>query len=812
MKMSMKTTTQPGTIRASSGRLLCLLFAGWLVGVGSAQKAVPQAELTESREVVLSRKYRKLWLARTKGKNLALGKPVQFNITPNYPLTRGPDDRVQLTDAKLATHPREQDDKIWHSPDAVGWARRNPAIIVLDLGQVYPIDRVVARYLGGGAQGTLCFPKSLQLLLSRDGKTFFEVAGFEKMLPQDESQTTTRDETRAFQSFSLEECGESYVYPFVFPDLRAAARYVVVSATAPRDYLFIDELAVLAGNFPVGDVDYSDKRQVPFAMHGLLVSSLKNELYVSTNVLTPNIFCLKDLRPAADKRQPITFTLELPPEITVLPTRMTTKYANTIHSRTETVRDGRTLTRWTIREYKCRWAGDRNSGSAGPFYLRLPLGARKLSAPDAWIYAESEGHAPTPVRTSISLIQIPPVPKLEKFHVSLSWMTLDVQRDWPEFLSAFQHLGFNAVGAFPARNWSAPDHPFYTSTIQHLTEARALGYDIILNDSPFHFMWRLHGKDPEIAPQTAVTGMRSKVCPSYRGTFYQEELDRIAKICRLIVPDNIFWDFEIMRGELFEDARKCSRCQAAFKLGDVRDWDEFVRDQCTAMLLELRKTALTALEDSERPAPVIGSYHVSVAGMRTIPATKAFPAAVDLLMPSLYCRGEAKVVHDAVRKDYLLAGRRVGIPYLTTGTYGDVTPTDVELMIYEAFLNGAAGITYYCFADFDSPIEYAAHAQALRTMAPFEPLLWQGTMQEPQCDNPALTVSAWGTGREMLILLANYARSDPQTANLRIAAGRIRHATNLRDGTSLTPDPGAEFAVTVPTGDAVLLHVRGNPE
>jgi hypothetical protein len=807
----MKTTTQPGTIRASSGHLLLLLFAGWLIGAGSAEETVPQSPPAESREVGLSRKYRNLWLARTKGENLAAGKQVQFNITPNYPLTKGADDCVQLTDAKLATHPSQRDDKIWHSPDAVGWARRNPAIVVLDLGRVYPIDRVVARYLGGGAQGTLCFPRRLQLLLSRDGKSFFEVGGFEKMLPQDESQTTTRDESRAFQSFSLEERGDSYVYPFIFPDLKAAARYVVISATAPRDYLFIDELAVLAGDFPIADVEFRDKRQVPFAMQGLLVSPLKNEIHVSTNLLTPNIFFLKDLRPAADKRKPITFTLELPPEITVLPTRMTTKYANVIHSRAETVRDGRKLTRWTIRDYKCRWARDRNSGSAGPFYLRLPPGTRALSAPDAWIYAESEGHAPTPVRTPISLIQIPPVPKLEKFHVSLCWMSLDVQRDWPGFLSAFQHLGFNAVGSFPARNWTAPDHPYFKPTIQHLAQARALGFDIILNDSPFHFMWRVHGKEPEIAPQTE-DGVKSKVCPSYRGHFYREELDRVARICRLINPDYIFWDFEIMRGELFGDAPKCSRCQAAIKLGDVQDWDEFIRNQCTDILLELRKTALTALEEAERPAPVIGSYHVSVSGMRTIPATKAFPAAVDLLMPSLYCRGEAKVVHDAVRKDYLLAGRRVGIPYLTTGTYGDVSPTDIELMIYEAFLNGAAGITYYCFADFDSPIEYAAHARALRTLAPFETLLWKGTMQKPRCDNPALTVSAWGTDREMLILLANYARSDAQTGNLRIAAGKIQHATNLRNGVSLDPNPGAGLSVVVPAGDAVLLHVRGDPK
>ena len=135
-----------------------------------------------------------------------------------------------------------------------------------------------------------------------------------------------------------------------------------------------------------------------------------------------------------------------------------------------------------------------------------------------------------------------------------------------------------------------------------------------------------------------------------------------------------------------------------------------------------------------------------------------------------------------------------------------------ELMIYEAFLNGAAGITYYCFADFDSPIEYAAHARALRTLAPFETLLWKGTMQKPRCDNPALTVSAWGTDREMLILLANYARSDAQTGNLRIAAGKIQHATNLRNGVSLDPNPGAGLSVVVPAGDAVLLHVRGDPK
>jgi len=778
--------------------------------LGADVRAVqPEPEALREVSDELSREHRWLWFEQTKGTNLALGRPVSFEVAPNYPLTRDVADAQQLTDGKLTMHPRDRDDKIWHAPTAVGWARRNPAVVTLDLGDVRAISRVVVRCLGGNEQGTLAFPSRIRLFLSCDGRSFFEAGTLTKACYADKPSVVPVDELSPVRYFHLPEENTSYVYPFVFPGLNTAARYVTLSATAPRDYLFMDELAVIAAATPADRVDDRGLPRVAHAVTGLLTAPVKDVLSISTNILTPNIFFLRDYRAGPARRSPITYTLELPREVTLLPTRMTTKYTNEIHSHEDIVRDGLELTRWRIRDFKCRWFNDRNCGLPGPFYLRVPADTRRLTASRAWVYAESDGCPPNKFSVPVDLIEIPKVPSFERFHVSLSWMMLAQQLDWPGFLPCFRHLGFNAIGAFPAKGWLAPDHPSHAASMRHLSIARAAGFQVVCCDSPFHFMWNKHGGQAEIAPQTGVVRAKSKLCPSYRGRFYTEELERVAAACRALQPDVVFWDFEIMRNDLFADAPNCQRCKTAFQAKGAPDWDEFITDQCTAVLRDLRVVATRAAAECTNPAPVIGSYHVSASGMRTVPAEKAYPEAVDLLMPSLYCWGNVPIVHEAIVRDYELARKRVVIPYLTTGTYGDVEPRDIELMIYECFLNGAAGITYYCFADFDSSLEYAAHARALRTLAPFENLLWDGTPADVTSDNSSLTVSSWGTSTEMLVLLGNYARSSAQSATLHIGSRAITGAVDLDTAEPVPHTP--ELRVEVEPNDAVLLHIQTGP-
>ena len=87
------------------------------------------------------------WLRETKGENLALGKEVVFSLAPDYQLTQDDNDRLDLTDGKLAMR---KDDHIWFDKAAVGW-RQTPANLMIDLGQVQPIGKVVVRFLGGAA-------------------------------------------------------------------------------------------------------------------------------------------------------------------------------------------------------------------------------------------------------------------------------------------------------------------------------------------------------------------------------------------------------------------------------------------------------------------------------------------------------------------------------------------------------------------------------------------------------------------------------------------------------------------------------------
>ena len=47
-------------------------------------------------------------------------------------------------------------------------------------------------------------------------------------------------------------------------------------------------------------------------------------------------------------------------------------------------------------------------------------------------------------------------------------------------------------------------------------------------DSPWHKMLELHAKAPEMYCQFADGTHGEKLCPSYRGEFYAEELRRVA--------------------------------------------------------------------------------------------------------------------------------------------------------------------------------------------------------------------------------------------------------------------------------------------
>ena len=82
------------------------------------------------------------------------------------------------------------------------------------------------------------------------------------------------------------------------------------------------------------------------------------------------------------------------------------------------------------------------------------------------------------------------------------------------------------------------------------------------------------------------------------------------------------------------------------------------------------------------------------------------------------CRGRGLGVRAArgeLRADHEALQNREIIPWLTAGTYGEFASPLMEPMVLETILNGARGLTYYEFRDFD-PLDFYYHARALATL------------------------------------------------------------------------------------------------
>lgn len=71
--------------------------------------------------------------------NLAVGRPYTLTPAPDYALCTDAEDTRQLTDG-VTVPPGKQ---IWVDQRCVGWRRREPVEVVIDLGQAWPLAQIV---------------------------------------------------------------------------------------------------------------------------------------------------------------------------------------------------------------------------------------------------------------------------------------------------------------------------------------------------------------------------------------------------------------------------------------------------------------------------------------------------------------------------------------------------------------------------------------------------------------------------------------------------------------------------------------------
>lgn len=84
--------------------------------------------------------------------------------------------------------------------------------------------------------------------------------------------------------------------------------------------------------------------------------------------------------------------------------------------------------------------------------------------------------------------------------------------------------------------------------------------------------WRPGSPRRELSEHLAQQG--EKMCPSYRGTFYRMELERLAEQTANYKADFLTCDIELFGG-VQNYTKNCMRCRADFDKSGCKDWNEW---------------------------------------------------------------------------------------------------------------------------------------------------------------------------------------------------------------------------------------------
>lgn len=726
------------------------------------------------------------WDQATRGRtNLALGRPVAFSPTPEDPLTTDANDVHDLTDGKLTAR---EDDRLWFEKDAVGWRYASNGVnMLIDLGEVQPVGEVAIRYLGGAEQRGLLYPRLVSIVGSDDGVNYYTIATKQKLLPAEKELAVKHPESYYF----FPESGTAATETFVFA-IHRKARYIGVRTIADGDWVYTDQIAVLKEEGSKQPASLSDGlAKAQFIIKGIAMYPRQPEMVITTNIPTPNYFLFADAR--KDKSGALRFFMDLPDGLNVT---VPTGKASAANANKEGIR------RWVIE-------GFYNPKQAEPYwcmYITLKNGRTLPADAKAVISSNDPESRGNTIEVPLRAVEVPTVPSIDRLVVSMTWMQelitwarVPSTPQIPDVYRAFKQMGFNMVPTFP-RYFSEAETPIL---LKMIADARAAGLRIDYNESSFHTMTTRHADKPEIYNQ--VDGKQGKyVCPSYTGQYYQQDIDDVARFARLVRPDQVDHDIELWYYPS-QEAEHCSRCQEAFAKSGLKTFDEYLQAQGTRMMRDLYNAVAGTAPDGSTPP--VGLYNVhATAGVYEYVYNfdQIYPKYIQISEPSLYVQNRAQLVHDVISANYQKLKTNAIIPWLTTGTYGEYPPEDLEPMILESFLNGSRGIGYFMFLDFD-PMDFVVHASTIRMIAPYQSLIADGKPVLVEGNNANLTLSAWGNDKEALVLVGNYSRTPDGHIALDFKGRQVDGALDVKEQKTLA---SADLqSMDVPAGKHRLVHV-----
>jgi len=347
----------------------------------------------------------------------------------------------------------------------------------------------------------------------------------------------------------------------------------------------------------------------------------------------------------------------------------------------------------------------------------------------------------------------------------LGWASLASTQVWPDGLDAAEAIGLNTISTFG--HWMDVNDA-------DLWEFRDLvaqrGFKMLNVDSPFHrISLTAH---PEATCQFADGTHGSRLCPSFRETAYQNEIQRLADQCAQLVPDIVSTDIEIWGWRGPVDAETCTRCQADFQNSGIATLDEWKLQKGFEMWTDLHQAVQDAVAGAGGGPVEMGSYdwRPGSAYQFTWPFDLLYPQYLQNSQVSTYTPlrpWHIELVGDEVRRDRELLPKSDVLPWLSPGDAGPFTGEALRSAMLECFLNGARGIHFWSSRYWDA--EYlVAYNQAVRTIARIEDVLVDGDLYPDVQVAPPARVSAVRRGDDLALLVGEYGGHHPVTIEVTV--------------------------------------------
>jgi hypothetical protein len=702
-------------------------------------------------------------------RNLALGKPVVYLPAPNYANTmRGDTDTADLTDGQVS---RRADQRIWYEASSVGWSYAGRVNLAVDLGEIAPIGEVAIRFQGGTPQAGISMPLWVEVVVS-DGpdEPWFKVAELSRWREGD------------LEKYEIpRSSGAAWVHRLRFRGLRTRGRLVGLRFYSTA-YTVADELYVFKGAHDPQAVRHDPANRTDFTVTGAQLYFHKPKVFVASNVVTPLPIGL--IAAASGEAKELTVELTLPEGvrveggalggIDVSRAAVSNPEGGAAYRFTLSTRGGINNKVWG----RLWLIGAPASGSQAEIRYRLRWGSQ--TSPE--------------MRVPLETVEIPRAAVIpQRLTTSLSWWQLEATMGWPEWRKAFSTIGLNALPLF--LTWLNPSD---AAAVEFTAEARKAGYRIHAIDSTFHQMLSRRGREMEIYCQFEDGSRSSRMCPSYRGTYYREELERVATGVRLMKPSLLHCDIELFGGTTSQEVRKCVRCRQDKDASGIADWAEWQLAKGAEMWSDLVSAVREAVQAAGGPDCEMGLYdgrpHENYQGFW--PFSRLYPEKIQTSQVSTYTALEPyqiELIGEEVRLDRRGLPRSDVFPWVTPGDAGTFPGEAFYYSLLECYFNGARGINFWSNRLWDA--EYlAAYARAIRVASVVEDIILDGEPFAPEVEG-AGRARGMKRGGDIILLVTDYWGD---------AGGEVRIRVDLGAGVEVIDLDRRSTIARLPSGGQIL--------